>query len=282
MKVSSGEQAAGHHDPLAADAIRKPAEEHEKGRAEHERRGDQEVGRLEIELQRVLQEEERVELPRVPDDALARSRAEQRKDDDAGVAPLAEAFRQGGPRQPALGLHLDEDRRFLEAQPDVDGHSKEDDGDQERQAPAPVAEGILAETEPAGKDHGEGQEESERRRRLDPARVVAALALRRVLGDIGRGAAVLAAESEALRKPQGHEQHGGPDADLRIGRQHADERGRQTHDDDRDQEGVLAADQVADAPENQCADRPHGKPCAESRKAREEGGRLIARRKEER
>ena len=42
----------------------------------------------------------------------------------------------------------------------------------------------------------------ERRRGLDPARVEAALARRRVLGDVGRRAAVLAAERQALQQPQ--------------------------------------------------------------------------------
>ena len=103
-----------------------------------------------------------------------------------------------------------------------------------------------------------------------------------MLGDVSRCSAVLPAESEALRKPKCHEQHRGPDADLRIGRQHANERGREAHHDDRDQEGVLAAYQVADAPEDQRAEGPHGETRAEGRQAREEGRRLIARRKEER
>jgi hypothetical protein len=78
-----------------------------------------------------------------------------------------------------------------------------------------------------------------------------------VLGDVGRGAAVLAAQRQALRQPQDHQQDRRQEADLGVGRQDPDRRGRQTHDHDRDQEGVLAADQIADAPEHQRAERAH-------------------------
>ncbi len=175
---------------------------HEERRAGHERGGDQQVRRLEIELERVLEEEERIELARVPDDALAGGGAQECEQHDARVAPSREAFRERRAREPALRLHLDEDRRLLELEPDVDRNAEQDDRDQERHAPAPVAEGFLAEAEPAGENHGERQEEAERRGRLDPARVVAALSLRRVLGDISRRAAVFAAERETLREAE--------------------------------------------------------------------------------
>jgi hypothetical protein len=43
-----------------------------------------------VHLQRLRQEEERVELARVPDHRLARRKAEQREDHDLQVLPLAE------------------------------------------------------------------------------------------------------------------------------------------------------------------------------------------------
>ncbi len=282
MKVSAASRQPGHHDALAPDAVGQAAEDHEERRADDECRGDQQVSGLEVELQRVLQEEERVELARVPDDALAGRRAEQRDQHDAGVAPLPEALGQRRARELALGLHFGEHRRLLQAQPDVDRDREQHDGDQERDTPAPGLERLLAEAEAAGEDDGEREEEPERRRGLDPARVVAALALRRVLGDVSRRAAVLATEREALGEAQRHQQDRRPDADLRIGRQHADQRRRQAHDDDRDEEGVLAADQVADAPEQERAQRAHGEAGAEGREAREERRRVVARREEER
>ena len=39
--------------------------------------------------------------------------------------------------------------------------------------------------------------------------------------------------------------------------QQADDEGRQTHDEDGDEEGVFAADDVAEAPEHDRAERPH-------------------------
>ena len=69
---------------------------------------------------------------------------------------------------------------------------------------------------------------------------------RRVFGDIGGGAAVFAAEGQALQQPQRDEDDRRRHADLRVGRQHADHRGRQAHDEDGDEEGVFSADDIAE------------------------------------
>ena len=45
--------------------------------------------------------------------------------------------------------------------------------------------------------------------------------------------------------------------------QQADQEGRQAHDQDGDEEGVFAADQVADAAEHQRAERAHQEACGE-------------------
>jgi hypothetical protein len=75
------EQAAGEHDLLAADPVRQPPEEYEEWRADGERDGDEQIGRLPVELELGLQEGEGVELPRVPDDPLSGRGAEQRQRD---------------------------------------------------------------------------------------------------------------------------------------------------------------------------------------------------------
>src|SRR6185369_5704209 len=106
--------------------------------------------------------------------------------------------------------------------------------------------------------------------RLDEARGVAALVRTRMLGDVGRGAAVLAAEREALGETQGDEEDRRRPADRREARQQADQERRAAHHHDGDEEGVLAADQVADASEDQRTEWPHGKPDAEEREAGEE------------
>ena len=69
-------------------------------------------------------------------------------------------------------------------------------------------------------------------------RVQAALAIGRVLGDIDRRAAVLAAERETLEHAQRHEDDRRQDADLRVAGQEADQDGGAAHDRDGQQEGV--------------------------------------------
>jgi hypothetical protein len=56
-------------------------------------------------------------------------------------------------------------------------------------------------------DDEQRREQAERRGGLDPAGVEAALTLGRMFGDIGRGAAIFAAEREALRQPQHDQDH---------------------------------------------------------------------------
>jgi hypothetical protein len=87
--------------------------------------------------------------------------------------------------------------------------------------------------------------------------VQAALAVRRVLRHVGRGAAVLAAEREALQQAQHDEDDRGRDADRRVGGQQADDERRQAHQQDGDEERVLAPDEVAQAPEDDGAEGPH-------------------------
>jgi hypothetical protein len=84
---------------------------------------------------------------------------------------------------------------------------------------------------------------------------------------VGRGAAVFAAERETLQEAQRHQQNGCRPADAdfteqrevvrRVGGQEADHEGRRTHDHDGDEEGVLAADQIADAAEQKGAEGTH-------------------------
>src|SRR5690606_20688347 len=59
------ENAASHDDLLAADLVRQRAEYDEERRADHERRGDDQIRRLRIDLQDLLEEEQGVELSAV-------------------------------------------------------------------------------------------------------------------------------------------------------------------------------------------------------------------------
>jgi hypothetical protein len=69
---------------------------------------------------------------------------------------------------------------------------------------------------PRGEDHRDREQEAERGRGLDERRVQPAPARRRVLGHVGGGAAVLAAEREPLQQPQRDERHRGDDPHLVV------------------------------------------------------------------
>ena len=85
--------------------------------------------------------------------------------------------------------------------------------------------------------------------------VGAALAVRRMLGHVGRRTAVLAAQRQALQQAQRDQDDRRGDADGGVAGQEADDEGRHAHDQDGDQEGVLAPDHVAQAAEHDGAER---------------------------
>ena len=78
-----------------------------------------------------------------------------------------------------------------------------------------------------------------------------------MLGHIGGGSTILAAERKTLRQTQPDQDDRRGKADRRRIGQQADDEGRQTHDQDGDQEGVFASDDVADASEDDGAERAH-------------------------
>ena len=66
----------------------------EERRADQQPGGDDQVRGLGVELQHLLEEEQRVELAAVPDNRLAGSRTEQREDHELEVRPGAKGFSQ--------------------------------------------------------------------------------------------------------------------------------------------------------------------------------------------
>ena len=92
-----------------------------------------------------------------------------------------------------------------------------------------------------------------------------------MLGHVGRGAAILAAERETLQQAHQHERDRCRDADRRVRREHADHEGRHAHEDDRDEEGVFAADEVPEPPEHERAERAHRKAGREGEQCEDEG-----------
>ena len=254
---------------------RQPAEEDEERRRQRQRDRDQDVGGRAIHLQRLFEEEQRVELPGIPDHRLPRDRAEQRDQHPFEIAPARESLGQRRLGRRPLVLHLLEYGAFGQLQPDPQRHREQQDRDQERHAPAPGGEGLLAH-HGAQSDHDEqSREQPHRRGGLDPAGVEPALPLGRVLGDIGRRPAIFAAQREALQQAQRDQDERRGDADRRIARQQSDREGRKPHDPHGDEEGVLAPDHVADAPEHQSAERPHGEPGGEGGEREDEPRRLV-------
>jgi len=126
----------------------------------------------------------------------------------------------------------------------------------------------------------ERRDDPHRRRGLDPRRVEAALAVGRMLGDVGGGTTVLAAERQALERAHQQQQDWGGDADASVVRQHADQEGRQTHQAERQHEGEFASDEIAEMTEEDGAERPRDKPEPKDGEASQERQLVIARREE--
>ncbi len=102
-----------------------------------------------------------------------------------------------------------------------------------------------------------------------------------MLGDVGRGAAVLAAEREALGEAQGDEERRGGESPARVAREESDQGGPQAHRRHRDEERVLATDQVAEVAEHERAEWTDAESGAERGEAGEELGGVVSGGKEE-
>ncbi|MCY1219408.1 hypothetical protein D9M72_313820 [compost metagenome] len=269
------QQAGGHHDVLAADAVGQPAEQQVAGRGHHQRDPDQLVDRFERHVQRLVEEEHRVEVAGAEDGAQARRHHEQQQHRPE-VLPVGETLADRRPGGGVGGLHPGKDRRFMQLAADVDRdhqhHQRHDEGN----APAPITEFGLGQEGLEQVDDQQRGQQAQRCRGLQRTGIQPALVHGGVLGHVGNRAADLAAQRQALQQPQQHQQHGGGDADLLIRGQHADADGGNTHQQDGDQEGVLAPDQVAQAAEQQRAHRPYQEARAEGGQAGQEGGSLIA------
>ena len=174
-----GEQAAGHDDRLAADLVGQPAEQDEERRADQ--RATPAISMLAVapvDLQRLGQEEQRVELAR-----CTRPRPGRRSAPNSAriailaLRPVAERFGQRRLRALALGLHLLEHRRFVRAaagsRPRPPSRTIETRNGM-RQPQSPKASSPMPGAH--AEDDEQRQEQAERGRGLDPRGVGAALA----------------------------------------------------------------------------------------------------------
>ena len=181
------------------------------------------TGSQDVDLLHRLQEVESPELAAVPDAAL--SQHHDRRDDDIAEILTLERLAPGIDRGLPFGLDRLEDRRLLEAKPDIDRDRDEKERKDERQSPAPFIERFGAEDLPGAHDYGQGENDAERGRGLEPPGVIAAFFIAHVLGDISDRTPVLPTQAESLDHPQHEEDDRGQETDRGVGRDGPDERG---------------------------------------------------------
>jgi hypothetical protein len=96
-------EESGEHD-RPAGAVGQDAEEHQKRGSQEQGAGDEKVGRHRLDLQRLREEEERVELPGVPDDRLTSDDTEEREAFNIPVILSTVGVQMGvnGPTRPSI------------------------------------------------------------------------------------------------------------------------------------------------------------------------------------
>src|SRR5439155_21336228 len=100
----------------------------------------------------------------------------------------------------------------------------------------------------------------ESRRGLQPAGVVAAALVRDMLSDVSDRASILAAQAQPLDHPQEEEEEGSRQPRRFVGRYQSDASRADAHASQGDEEGVLAADSIAQPSEEECAQRTDQEP----------------------
>jgi len=103
-----------------------------------------------------------------------------------------------------------------------------------------------------------------------------------MLRDVDRRTAVLATQGQALREPEQHEEDRRDEPDLGMRGEQPDDDRRASHDRDREQERVLASDNVTDPTEDDRAERPDEEACRVRGEGRQELRRRVVARKDER
>ena len=92
----------------------------------------------------------------------------------------------------------------------------------------------------------------------------------RVFCHVGCGTAVLTAQCQALQQAQDDQDDGGCHANAGVGGENTHDEGRQAHDQNGHQEGVLAADHVAEAAKHQRAKGAHDEASGKSQEREDE------------
>src|SRR5262249_4902118 len=205
------------------------------------------------------------------------SRAEQRNQDEFQVAPFCKGFCERFGRRHPGALEFLKDRRLFHSCSNVERNGDQEKREQERNAPAPVIEALLAERVLDDQNHSKGDEITKGGGDLNETGVEASLIIRRVLGDVDRGAAILATDRQTLQQSQGDQDNWREPPGGRIGGQKANPSGPPAHDNQRHQKGIFAAHQIADPTEEQRAEGPDHEAYREGRQVGQVSEGVVAR-----
>src|SRR5712692_4689177 len=151
----------------------------------------------------------------------------QRREDDRPWLTL-DHFEDGYPFDPAFGDQPPEDGCLENPEPDIEPHADHDDAEHERNAPAPDQE--LVAGNPTEHQHRDvRQQRPGRTAELRPRRDETAMGVRpRPFHRQQYRATPFAADAHPLDEADGGQDDGAPDADLAVGRDEADGKGRET------------------------------------------------------
>src|SRR6516165_12073207 len=97
-----------------------------------------------------------------------------------------------------------------------------------------------------------------------------------MLGDVGNGASVRAAEAKPLKHAQAKQDDRCTQADVLEGRDETDRAGAERHADERQDEGVFAADAISQPAEYECPQRTDQKSGGEQRNRAEQRRHGVA------
>ena len=167
----------------------------------------------------------------------------------------------------------------MQLQTDVDRHRQQYRRQQERNTPAPFLE-VVPGSHAATQDDQQRQKKAQGGRGLNPAGVKTTTAFRRMLRHVGGSTTVFATQRQALQQTQHHQGDRRCHTDGLIARQTAHQKGGAAHDDNGDEEGVLAPHQVAKTPENQGAEGPDEKAGGKGQQGKDEARGLVHAREE--
>src|ERR1700730_17963368 len=97
-----------------------------------------------------------------------------------------------------------------------------------------------------------------------------------MFSNISRRTTIFAAEREHLQKTESHQNNRRQDTRFFVGRQGADQYGRQAHYRYRNKERIFTSDDVSDPTEKQCSKRSNTKAGPECRQARQISRHVIS------